>query len=105
MNITKRKQISFLILILLMEHIKEKKDYFAEWGLDGTLVSTQSNDRPYYWYVDQGNTGTCSGVNCGPASTTIIPSVVSAILFWASLSSLIPLPPHSSQVASSSFLK
>lgn len=57
--------------IVIAQDAKEKKDYFAEWGLDGTLVSTQSNDRPYYWYVDQGNTGTCSGVNCGPASTTM----------------------------------
>ena len=57
--------------IQISQSAKEKKDFFAEWGLEGTLVSTQSNDRPYYWYVDQGNTGTCSGVNCGPASTTM----------------------------------
>ena len=49
--------------IQISQSAKEKKDFFAEWGLEGTLVSTQSNDRPYYWYVDQGSTGTCTGVN------------------------------------------
>ncbi|MBO4767961.1 MAG: C39 family peptidase [Bacteroidales bacterium] len=57
--------------IQISQDAKEKKDYFAQWGLEGELVSTVSNDRPYYWYVDQGNTGACSGVNCGPASTTM----------------------------------
>ena len=33
--------------IQISQDAKEKKDYFAEWGLDGELVSTKSNDRPY----------------------------------------------------------
>ena len=57
--------------IQISQDAKEKKDYFAQWGLEGELVSTQSNDRPYHWYVDQGSTGSCSSVNCGPASTTM----------------------------------
>ncbi len=50
---------------------KPKTEYFSEWGLEGTYVSYKSNERSYDWYIDQGSTGACSGVNCGPASTTM----------------------------------
>ncbi len=30
-----------------------------------------SNDRPYSWYIDQGDTGEHSGNNCGPSSTVM----------------------------------
>ncbi|WP_234117679.1 cysteine peptidase family C39 domain-containing protein [Clostridium hydrogenum] len=41
------------------------------WGL-GTLESEYvSNNKPYSWYIDQGNTGTYSNNNCGPSSTTM----------------------------------
>ena len=50
---------------------KPKTEMFAEWGLEGTLVSYVSNERSYEWYIDQGSTGPCSGVNCGPASSTM----------------------------------
>ena len=57
--------------IQISQDAKEKKDYFGQWGLEGDYVASLSNDRPYDWYVDQGSTGACSGVNCGPASTTM----------------------------------
>ena len=57
--------------IKIIQDAKEKKDHFSQWGLEGELVSTQSNDRPYYWYIDQFDTGQCFKVNCGPASTTM----------------------------------
>ena len=48
-----------------------KRDKFAEWGLKGDFVSALSNDRPYEWYIDQGDTGACSDSNCGPASSAM----------------------------------
>ena len=39
------------------------------WGLGDVVSESVSNNRPYSWYVDQGNTGPESFVNCGPAST------------------------------------
>lgn len=50
---------------------KTKQDCFADWGLEGTVTEAVCNDRPYFWYVDQGNTGTYSNVNCGPSSVTM----------------------------------
>jgi hypothetical protein len=41
------------------------------WGLGGFLQEFASNERAYSWYLDQGNTGTYSYSNCGPASTTM----------------------------------
>lgn len=57
--------------IRISQDAKEKRDYLAQWGLKGEIVSMLSNDRPYNWYVDQGGTGLCAGVNCGPASTAM----------------------------------
>ena len=48
---------------------KPKSESFSEWGLEGTFVSYKSNERNYDWYIDQGNTGSCSSLNCGTAST------------------------------------
>ncbi len=45
--------------------------YTMPWGLGRFLVETLSNNRDYDWYIDQANTGTYSGVNCGPSSTTM----------------------------------
>lgn len=57
--------------INISQNPKEKKDYYAEWGLEGTVTDAVSNDRPYHWYIDQGDTGTYSSVNCGPSSVTM----------------------------------
>ena len=45
--------------------------YTDGWGLGGFQKSTLSNNRDYDWYLDQSNTGTYSGINCGPTSTTM----------------------------------
>lgn len=40
----------------------------AGWGLGGFVSNHRSNDRSYDWYIDQGDTGPFSGVNCAPTS-------------------------------------
>lgn len=35
-----------------------------------------SNNRPYKWYMDQGDTGKFAGINCGPTSTAMILKMV-----------------------------
>lgn len=57
--------------ITISQSAAAKQDFFAEWGLEGSVVQTVSNDRPYNWYIDQGDTGTYSSVNCGPSSATM----------------------------------
>ena len=44
---------------------------FRIWGLGENLTDAQSNNVSYEWYIDQGNTGVHSYVNCGPASVTM----------------------------------
>lgn len=46
-------------------------DYYHQWGLVGKAITSKSNDRSYEWYFNQGETGSYSSVNCGPASTTM----------------------------------
>ena len=46
-------------------------DYTVPWGLGQWLQLSKSNDRDYNWYIDQGATGSCSLVNCGPACATM----------------------------------
>ena len=41
------------------------------WGLGSNITAEVSNDVEYEWYIDQGNTGTHSDFNCGPASVTM----------------------------------
>ncbi|HAS73074.1 MAG TPA: hypothetical protein DCS67_02900 [Clostridiales bacterium UBA8960] len=41
------------------------------WGLGKKLIDYVSNDRAYDWYIDQGNTGSHSGANCGPSSVAM----------------------------------
>ncbi len=41
-----------------------------------------SNNRPYEWYMDQGDTGEFAGINCGPTSTAMI-------LKWLNRNSLV----------------
>lgn len=45
--------------------------YTSLWGLGGFQVRQKGNNRDYEWYIDQAHTGTWSGVNCGPSSTTM----------------------------------
>jgi len=40
-------------------------------GLGILSTNEVSNDVKYEWYIDQGNTGQFSGVNCGPTSVTM----------------------------------
>lgn len=37
------------------------------WGLGKKMIAYSSLDRPYPWYIDQGDTGLHSGDNCGPS--------------------------------------
>ncbi|WP_315070870.1 C39 family peptidase [uncultured Clostridium sp.] len=41
------------------------------WGLGKNQTEYISNDRPYNWYIDQGDTGYASDNNCGPSSVTM----------------------------------
>ncbi|MBD7912251.1 MULTISPECIES: C39 family peptidase [Clostridium] len=41
------------------------------WGLGKYQTEYVSNNKPYDWYIDQGNTGAYSDSNCGPSSTTM----------------------------------
>lgn len=45
--------------------------YSADWGLGGFISEFQSNDRSYDWYINQGNTGPFSSVNCAPSSVVM----------------------------------
>lgn len=47
-------------------------NYTSSWGLGGFQNESKSNNRPYDWYLDQANTGTFAGVNCGPTTTTMV---------------------------------
>lgn len=47
------------------------KENLQTWGLGSRLIDYVSNDRAYDWYIDQGDTGTHSDANCGPASVTM----------------------------------
>lgn len=42
-----------------------------KWGLGTTEDEYVSNNRPYSWYIDQGDTGEYSNNNCGPSSATM----------------------------------
>ena len=44
---------------------------YGLWGLGNHLTEERSNNVNYEWYIDQGNTGTHSKVNCGPACVTM----------------------------------
>ena len=39
-------------------------NYTVNWSLGQFLIKSVSNNRSYEWYIDQGNTGTYSDVNC-----------------------------------------
>lgn len=41
------------------------------WGLGEQWVDYVANDRPYDWYLDQGETGEFSNENCGPTSAAM----------------------------------
>lgn len=57
--------------IEIRQYGRTRQQFFEEWGIQGETVNYVSNERPYEWYIDQGNTGPCSGVNCGPSSVTM----------------------------------
>ena len=46
-------------------------EFSVSWGLGQFEKQTLSKDRTYSWYLDQGNTGEYSNINCGPTSTTM----------------------------------
>jgi len=43
----------------------------SAWGLGSAQTAYAHSDRPYDWYIDQADTGTCANNNCGPASVTM----------------------------------
>jgi hypothetical protein len=45
--------------------------YSNDWGLGNFVKKSLSNNRSYDWYLDQANTGSYSGINCGPTSVTM----------------------------------
>jgi hypothetical protein len=47
-------------------------NYTQAWGLGGFQKAAVNSDRTYSWYVDQGTSGKYAGINCGPASTTMV---------------------------------
>ncbi|MCQ2146414.1 MAG: C39 family peptidase [Bacteroidales bacterium] len=51
---------------------KHRQDYFSEWGMEGTLEKYVTTERPYTWYIDQGDTGQYSLSNCGPTSAVMV---------------------------------
>lgn len=42
-----------------------------KWGLGRELEKSRSNNNPYEWYLDQGNTGKYKNDNCGPTCVTM----------------------------------
>lgn len=53
-------------------HEQWVKDHYVEWGLGTTFKSYVGNNRSYDWYINQQDTGTYSGNNCGPSSTIMM---------------------------------
>ncbi len=47
------------------------EENLALWGLGNHFKTYVTNDRPYAWYIDQGETGSHSGSNCGPTSVAM----------------------------------
>lgn len=43
-----------------------------KYGLGYKITEERANDVPYYWYVDQNDTGASSNNNCGPAVTEMV---------------------------------
>ena len=41
------------------------------WGLGHFVNFSETQDKAYEWYIDQGTTGTCALQNCGPSSVTM----------------------------------
>jgi len=50
---------------------REQASWLSAWGLGSSEESYAHVDRPYDWYIDQGNTGPGSGNNCGPCTVTM----------------------------------
>ena len=53
---------------LTLNHLEQHQKY----GLGYSLTKEVSNNVGYEWYVDQGNTGKYSLINCGPACTQMV---------------------------------
>lgn len=51
----------------ILRDLQKKNIYIT----DSTYPEHVSNDRPYNWYIDQGDTGLHSGSNCGPSSVVM----------------------------------
>jgi hypothetical protein len=49
----------------------EQNPNLKTWGMGTSQKGYAHNDQPWDWYIDQGNTGPDSDVNCGPASTAM----------------------------------
>ncbi|MGC4021578.1 MAG: hypothetical protein QM734_06370 [Cyclobacteriaceae bacterium] len=69
--------ISVILIVSLLISCSKNEQTIApsqvtqSYGLGKILTKSVSNNRDYSWYLDQGNTGTYSNVNCGPTSVTM----------------------------------
>ena len=70
---SKEKIFCLLLFLLIACSYSEKiaPTQIQIYGLGNHLTASVSNDKDYEWYRDQGNTGTYSSINCGPAATTM----------------------------------
>jgi len=52
----------------ILRDLEKNRIYLSE----SEQYTSISNDRPYNWYIDQGDTGTHAGNNCGPSSVVMV---------------------------------
>lgn len=71
----KTQSIILLLLALIFCQCEKREvaptPISKAYGLGNTVTSEVSNNNNYEWYLDQGNSGIYSGVNCGPTSVTM----------------------------------
>ncbi|MEG2289702.1 MAG: C39 family peptidase [Clostridium sp.] len=65
-----------IILVAGVVYIKVSNPKFEDldpsWGMGTKVTEAVSNDRDYYWYVDQWTTGKFGYINCGPTSIEMV---------------------------------
>jgi len=65
------KSVNAISIVSSIKGTSIPSNTLKRWGLGKTQSEYVSNNRPYSWYIDQGNTGYYSNNNCGPSSTTM----------------------------------
>lgn len=68
---TANKSVNVISTVNSIKGTSIPSNTLKRWGLGRTQSEYVSNNRPYSWYIDQGNTGYYSNNNCGPSSTTM----------------------------------